>query len=43
VSETERELHWLYSGLVASVLGERPDTRLASAHVDAINKLLRDV
>jgi hypothetical protein len=40
-SETERELQWLYSGLVMAVLGERPDARAATAHVDAINDLLR--
>jgi hypothetical protein len=40
-SERERELHWLFSGLVAAVLGERPDPRAAAAHVDAINRLLK--
>jgi hypothetical protein len=40
-SETERELHWLFSGLVAAVHGERPDARAASAHVDAINGILK--
>jgi hypothetical protein len=40
-SETERELQWLYSGLVAAVHGEHPDARSAAAHADAINRLLK--
>ena len=39
--ETARELQWLFSGLVMAALGERPDPRAASAHVDAINRLLK--
>jgi hypothetical protein len=40
-SEIERELHWLYSGLVMAALGEPRDDRATKAHVDAINTLLR--
>lgn len=40
-SETERELQWLFSGLVVAARGERADARSASAHADAINRLLK--
>jgi hypothetical protein len=40
-SRTERELQWLFSGLVMAVLGERPDARAASAYAGEINRLLK--
>jgi hypothetical protein len=40
-SETERELQWLFSGLVAAAGGAAPDAGRASAHADAINRLLK--
>jgi hypothetical protein len=40
-SEMERELQWLYSGLVMAAIGPSPDARSTEAHVNAINTLLR--
>ncbi len=40
-SETERELQWLYSGLVAAAWGEPADAKSTSAHVAAINRILK--
>lgn len=40
-SDTERELQWLFSGLVTAVLGDRRDAKSADAHVAAINGMLK--
>jgi hypothetical protein len=40
-SETERELQWLYSGLVMAANGPSPDQRATQTHVEAINAILR--
>ena len=40
-SAVERELQYLFSGLVMAVNGEKPDEKRASAFVEAINKTLK--
>lgn len=40
-SETERDLHWLYSALVEALQGEHKNERLAAAYLDAINHILK--
>jgi hypothetical protein len=40
-SETERELQWLYSGLVMAANGPSPDARSTEAHVNAIIAILK--
>lgn len=40
-SETERNLHWLYSNLVFATLSNSPDEKLASDYIAEINRLLR--
>ncbi len=40
-SELERDLHWLYSALAQSIYGERPNERLTTNYLGAINQLLK--
>jgi hypothetical protein len=40
-SETERDLHWLYSALVEATQGEHKNERLAGDYLDAINRVLK--
>lgn len=40
-SETERNLHWLYSNLVFATMSDSPDEKLAGDYIAEINRMLK--
>src|SRR5262245_25597975 len=40
-SETEHDLHWLYSALVQAMHGEQPNEQLTADYLGAINQILK--